>query len=146
MKRVLLIAFAACSGGTMPPPDSGHQDSGPHPPGPQQFCVRSSCEAGGVWRVIYMGTSGNPVCKPVDDQIEFTSDGGSVCMLRASDGGSDGGCGLQFVIRWQQDAGLDGSDTWNVGIPDAGHMYGTWHTEVTGISNCQSTYDVHAVR
>jgi hypothetical protein len=146
--RALIVAALAIAACTAPPspPDSGPLDSGPQV---QQFCVGSFCSAGGTWRVAYAGTASNPVCRPVDDQLQLTSDGGTVCMLRASDGGSDGGCGLQFVIVWAQagdGGGLQGVDTWDVFIPDAGHMYGSWATHVTGVTSCDAVWSIHGQR
>jgi hypothetical protein len=85
----------------------------------------------------------------VEDQLRFSSDGGTVCMRDASDGGTDGGCALTFVVRWQQDAGsgsFAGTDVWAFEVPDAGHAYGTWVTQVTGVASCSATYATHAVR
>jgi hypothetical protein len=143
-----VLLFAAC---TAPPSqgDSGQPDSGPYDSGPGTavFCVRSSCNtASGIWRVAYAGTASNPVCRPIDDQIQLTSDGGAVCMLLASDGGSDGGCAFQFVVEWSQVSSSDslhGTDTWDVDIPDAGHMYGSWTTHVTGVTNCDAVWSIH---
>ena len=146
MRRLLPLLVAACTGAPAAP-DAGPKDAGL---GPQQHCVASSCDVEGVWLVAFTGVPAmNPVCRPVEDQLRFTSDGGTVCMLEASDGGGDGGCGLEFVVRWRQDAGsdyLDGTDVWGFDVPDAGHLYGTWKTQVTGVSNCSATYAIHAVR
>ncbi|MBK7864073.1 MAG: hypothetical protein IPJ65_36830 [Archangiaceae bacterium] len=149
MKRCALAvvwAAAACSSGSGLVTDAGVHDAGS---GPQAFCVRSSCSAGGNYGVGFAGSAPNPVCQPVDDQLTLTSDGGAVCMVKATDGGSDGGCGLQFVIEWSQVSGgesLHGVDTWDFDLPDAGHLYGTWTTHVTGISNCDATFGVHGTR
>ena len=56
---------------------------------------------------------------------------------------------LQFVIAWSQTSGSDslaGLDTWDIDIPDAGHIDGTWKTQVSGIANCTATYSLHGQR
>ncbi|MBK7864491.1 MAG: hypothetical protein IPJ65_38990 [Archangiaceae bacterium] len=116
MKRFCLAVLwvAACSSGSGVVTDAGVHDSGMQ--GAQPYCVRSSCAAGGNYGVGFAASAPNPVCQPVDDQLTLTSDGGAVCMVKATDGGSDGGCGLQFVIAWSQTSGgesLNGVDTWD---------------------------------
>jgi hypothetical protein len=145
ISRLTILFLTAC-GAPMVAHDGGLPDAGTPS---QRACVSSSCEAAGTWRVNLTGDAGNPVCQPVDDQVVLTSDGASVCMLRATDGGTDGGCGFVFEVAWHQTAGsetLDGLDTWSFGLEDGGHMYGAFHTAVRGISNCEATFNVHGVR
>lgn len=141
---LLLVACSAGPSGTdAGPVDSGVPDAGP---GVRQACVASTCELkSGVWQVIFTGVSANPLCRPVDEQVELTSSGSTLCMLKAVDGGSDGGCGFEFYFRSGNDAGLVIDDAWRLYRPDAGHIYGTWTTVVSGSASCTATYMLHAV-
>ena len=147
---VLVLCFiAACSAPQVPdagPLDSGIPDAGPRP---QQHCVQSSCDTGGNYQVIFTTTGFPPplLCRaPPEKQLRFTSNGTTLCMLDASDGGTDGGCGFSFVVRFANDAGLNITDAWDLHQPDSGHLYGTWTTEASGSTSCTGAYAVHAVR
>ena len=147
-RPALALLLIACSAPQQP--DAGRPDSGPPDSGPpaQQACVASSCDVGGNWQVIFTAVGFPPpiVCRPVDEQIRFTANGSALCMLRAVDGGSDGGCGFSFVLQTESDAGIVLTDTWDLHQADAGHIYGTWSTQATGAASCTGTYSVHAVK
>ena len=145
---VLALCFiTACSAPQVP--DAGPLDSG-IPPRPQQHCVQSDCDTGGNYQVIFTTTGFPPplLCRaPPEKQLRFTSNGTTLCMLDASDGGTDGGCGFSFVVRFENDAGLQITDTWDIHQPDAGHLYGTWSTQaVRDDGGCTGAYSIHAVR
>lgn len=146
--RALLLALAlACSGpAPIPPTDAGTPDSGVPS---QRHCVASSCDVSGNWQVIFTTVGPRPPlpCQaPLEKQLRFTSDLGKLCMLDAVDGGSDGGCGFSFVERSSHDAGFDYVDTWDLFRLDAGHIYGTWTTQASGVTSCSGSYSVHAVQ
>lgn len=148
MVRFAVLLLAACS--ASPRADAGPLDAGGPDAGqrPQEHCVASSCDVSGSWQLVFTPTGPPPpvFCRPAADQLAFTSNGATLCMPRAVDGGSDGGCGFSFVVVTANDSGIVFTDTWSLYQTDAGHLYGTWSTQATGAATCTGVFDVHGVQ
>ncbi|MDP1915639.1 MAG: hypothetical protein Q8L14_05300 [Myxococcales bacterium] len=116
---------------------------------PVAFCLSSECEVDGTWQVSFTRDSGYygiPACSPTTAApLRLTSDGGSVCMIGADEGSSDGGRRFLFHVSR---TGFDwaGSEVWAVDeARDGGALVGTW-TVSMAFPSCSDSYSIRATR
>lgn len=133
---VMAVAFASCS----VVPHEGASDAG------LRACVTSACSLSGAWNATYtvVDAGSGLSCSPTPGPLHFTSDGGTVCMLGAESGASDGGCRFSFLVR-RNNLDYVGEEHWSFRTMDAGVLAGTLSISMV-FPQCSTDYTVHAER